>query len=172
MTFELKHSRLLQQNIKDEKSRLRNQNSNYMMKNTSRGPKKFVRFRWFFELCEFELKEFSCKGLLVNSEGTEEFVRFRWSFELQEFELHEFNCSLTKLSGSQRYLKHLKMFCYASYSLKGHRQVYWLFNLNNFLTKLFMKLTKFNYTWNRSILFSNKHFWLTLHGCLQQIAIS
>ena len=44
------------------------------------------------KLCEFKLKEFSCKGLLVNFEGTEEFVRFRWSFELQEFKLHEFNC--------------------------------------------------------------------------------
>ena len=36
----------------------------------------FVRYRLFFELCEFQLKEFSCKGLLVNSERTEEFVRF------------------------------------------------------------------------------------------------
>ena len=52
----------------------------------------FWWLRWFYELCEFELKEFSCKGLLVNSEGTEEVVQFRWSFELQEFELHEFNC--------------------------------------------------------------------------------
>ena len=56
------------------------------------GGQKFVWFKWFCELCEFELKEFSCKPLLVNSEGTKEFVRFRWSFELQEFELHEFNC--------------------------------------------------------------------------------
>ena len=56
------------------------------------GTQKFVRFRWFFELCEFELKEFSCKGLLSNSERTEDFVRFRWFFELQVFELHEFNC--------------------------------------------------------------------------------
>ena len=56
------------------------------------GDPKFVRFRWLFELCEFELKEFSCKSLLVNSQGTEEFVRFRWSFELQEFELYEFDC--------------------------------------------------------------------------------
>ena len=56
--------------------RLWNQNSNYMMKNTSRGPKKFVWFRWFFELCEFELKEFFCKGLLVNSDRSEEFIRF------------------------------------------------------------------------------------------------
>ena len=30
----------------------------------------------FFELCEFELKEFFCKGLLVNSVGSEEFIRF------------------------------------------------------------------------------------------------
>ena len=57
------------------------------------GNPKLVRFKWFFELCEFELKEVSCKCLLVNSVGTKEFVRFRWSFELQEFELHEFNCS-------------------------------------------------------------------------------
>ena len=68
-----------------------NQNSNCMMKNTSRRP-KFVRFRRFFKLCEFELKEFSCESLLVNSEGTEEFVRIRWSFKLLEFEWHEFNC--------------------------------------------------------------------------------
>ena len=61
------------------------------------GTQKFVRFRWFFELCEFELKEFSCKGLIVNSEGTKEFVWFRWSFELQEFELHEFNCTIFKI---------------------------------------------------------------------------
>ena len=58
------------------------------------GTQKFVRFRWFFELWEFELKEFFSKGLLVNSEGAEEFVRFRWAIELQEFELHEFNCTL------------------------------------------------------------------------------
>ena len=41
------------------------------------GTQKFVRFILFFELCEFELKEFSCKSLLVSFEGTEEFVRFR-----------------------------------------------------------------------------------------------
>ena len=52
------------------------------------GTKQFVWFRWFFELCEFKLKTFSCKGLLANSEGTEELVGFRWSFEL-----HEFNCT-------------------------------------------------------------------------------
>ena len=34
------------------------------------GTEKFVQFRWFFELCKFELNEFSCKVLLVNSEGT------------------------------------------------------------------------------------------------------
>ena len=60
-----------------EKTRLRNQNLNYIMKNTSRGPKKLVRFRRLFELWEFELKEFSCKDLLLNSEGTKEFVRIR-----------------------------------------------------------------------------------------------
>ena len=58
------------------------------------GTQKFVWFRWYFELCEFELKEFSCKGLLVNSEGTKDVFRFRWSFQLQEFELHEFDCNL------------------------------------------------------------------------------
>ena len=41
------------------------------------GAQKCVRFRWFYELCQFELKEFSCKGLLVDSEGTKELVRFR-----------------------------------------------------------------------------------------------
>ena len=39
MAFELKHSNLLQWVSKDEKGRLRNQNSNYMMKKTSREPK-------------------------------------------------------------------------------------------------------------------------------------
>ena len=78
---------------KDEKTKFWNENSNYMMKNYVRGIQKFVRFRWLFELCEFELKEFSCKGLLVNSDKTKKFVRFRWSFELQEFELHRFNCN-------------------------------------------------------------------------------
>ena len=63
----------------------------------SQGTQKFVRFRWFFELCEFELKEFSCKSLLVNSKGTKECVQFRWLLELQEFELHEFNCRLVRL---------------------------------------------------------------------------
>ena len=58
-------------------------------------PKIWVR--WVFELCEFEFKEFSCMGLLLNSEGTKEFVQFRWSFELQEFELHEFN-GITNIS--------------------------------------------------------------------------
>ena len=44
-----------------------------MMKNTSKGLKNVS-----LNLCEFELlKEFSCKGLLVNSEGTEEFIQFR-----------------------------------------------------------------------------------------------
>ena len=62
------------------------------------GTQKFVRFRWFFELCKFELKEFSCKGLLVNCEGIEKLVQFRWSFELQEFELHTFNCVLNMVS--------------------------------------------------------------------------
>ena len=51
-----------------------------------------------FELCEFELKEFSCKCLLVNSERIKKFVRFRWFFELQEFELYEFNCRLKTMS--------------------------------------------------------------------------
>ena len=27
------------------------------------GIQKFVRFRWFFELCEFQLKEFSWKAI-------------------------------------------------------------------------------------------------------------
>ena len=48
-----------------------------MMKNTSRRPKNLFDLDDFFEFCEFELKHFSCKGLLVNFEGTEEFVRFR-----------------------------------------------------------------------------------------------
>ena len=42
MAFELKHSKFLfyySRISKAEKTRLRNQNSNYMMKNTSRGPK-------------------------------------------------------------------------------------------------------------------------------------
>ena len=84
---------LLSRISKDGKTRLRNQNSNYMMKKVQ-VTRKFVRFRWFFELCEFELKEFSCKGLLVNSEGTKEFVRLRWSFELRQFVLHEFTVGL------------------------------------------------------------------------------
>ena len=46
------------------------------------GDLRFFRFWWFFELFEFELKEFSSQGLLLNSEGTEEFVRFRWAFDL------------------------------------------------------------------------------------------
>ena len=33
------------------------------------GIQKLVRCILFFELCEFELKEFSCKGLLVNMKG-------------------------------------------------------------------------------------------------------
>ena len=66
---------------RDEKTKLQNQDP------------KIWSFRWFFELFEFELKGFPCRGLLVNSEGTEEFVRFSRSFQLQEFELHEFNCS-------------------------------------------------------------------------------
>ena len=64
-----------------------------MMKNISRGPKNLFDLDDFSNY-EFELKEFSFKGLLVNSDWTEEFVQFRWSFELQEFELHEFNCIL------------------------------------------------------------------------------
>ena len=39
MAFELKHLNLPQQNIEEWKTKLRNQNSNYMIKNTSRGPK-------------------------------------------------------------------------------------------------------------------------------------
>ena len=41
------------------------------------GIQKLVRCILFFELCEFELKEFPCKGLLVKYEGAKEFVRFR-----------------------------------------------------------------------------------------------
>ena len=56
------------------------QYSNYMIENMSKGPlRELVRFRWFFELWEFELKEFSCKSLLGISKVTEEFVRFKWS---------------------------------------------------------------------------------------------
>ena len=47
-----------------------------------------------FELWKFELTEFPCEGLLVNSERNEEFVRFRCLFELYKFELPELNCSL------------------------------------------------------------------------------
>ena len=42
-----KHSNIMAFELKDEKTRLRNQDSNYMMKNTSRGPKNL------FELDEF-----------------------------------------------------------------------------------------------------------------------
>ena len=42
-----KHSNIMAFKLKDEKTRLRNQDSNYMMKNTSRGPKNL------FELDEF-----------------------------------------------------------------------------------------------------------------------
>ena len=69
-----------------------------MMKNTSRGPKTLFDLDDFSNyVSEFELKDFSCKGLLVNSEGTEKFVRFRRSFELQKFELHEFNYNSSDL---------------------------------------------------------------------------
>ena len=81
--------------LKDEKNKVRNQKFEIHDKKYVLRTQKFVRFRRFFDFCEFKLKEFSCKGLLVNSEGTEEFVRFRWSFELQKFELHGFN-SITK----------------------------------------------------------------------------
>ena len=48
-----------------------------MIKNTSKGPKNLFNLDDFSNYVSFELKDFSCKGLLVNSEGTEEFVRFR-----------------------------------------------------------------------------------------------
>ena len=76
------------------------------------GTQKFVWFRWFFELCELELKEFSCKSLLVNSEGTDEFVR--WFFELQEFELHEFNC-ISEAKRINRNNRYYKMRCLLHY---------------------------------------------------------
>ena len=77
MAFELKHSNLLQYNTKGWKNqtpkpKFELHNDKYIQRT-----QKFVRFRWFFELCEFKLKEFSCKDLLVNSEGIKEFVLFR-----------------------------------------------------------------------------------------------
>ena len=57
------------------------QYSNYMMKILP-GDQKSVQITWVFEICEFELTEFSYKGLLVNSEGTGESVRITWFFDL------------------------------------------------------------------------------------------
>ena len=107
-----------------EKTRLQNQNLNYMMKKKVQGTQKFVRFRWFFELCEFELKEFSCKGLLVNFKGTEESVRIRWSFELKEFELHDFNCIHTcQISRNSRESHAFKISRSHAATLKSHGNV-------------------------------------------------
>ena len=77
---------------KDNKNKVRNQKFKLHGEKYVQKTQKFVPFRRFFDFCEFELKELSCKGLLVNFEGTEEFVWFRYTFELQKFELHGFNC--------------------------------------------------------------------------------
>ena len=105
IAFELKHSSLLQQNIEGRKNLTPKPKFELHDKKYVQGTRKCVWFKWFFELCEFELKEFSCKALLVNSGGTDEFARFSWSFELQEFELLEFNCSVTNSWHQQKYQK-------------------------------------------------------------------
>ena len=91
------------------------------------GTQKCVWFKWFFELWEFQLKEFSCKPLLVSSEGTKEFVWFRWSFELQEFELLEFNCMwnlIENFVGSKSKSRTQTLILTYIYNLKVDRQKY------------------------------------------------
>ena len=47
MALELENSNLWRRISKDEKTRLQNQNSNYTMKNTSRGPKHLFDLDYF-----------------------------------------------------------------------------------------------------------------------------
>ena len=98
MAFELKHLNLLELNIEGSKKYTPKPKFELHDEKYVQGSQKFVRFRWFFELCELELKEFFCKGLLVNSDRTEDLFRFRWFFELLDWFLYDNGPVMKELS--------------------------------------------------------------------------
>ena len=59
-----------------KKTGLRNQNSNYMMKDTSGGPKNLFVLDDFSNYVTSNQRSFRVRVYFVNSEGTEEFVQY------------------------------------------------------------------------------------------------
>ena len=111
-----------------------------MAKNSSRD-KQTVRFKWFIELCEFELQNFSYECLKRNVDGTHDFVRSIWFFELQEFEFHEFYCISLKLPLRS---SHSGMFSKSNYPKKDSSRYNFQYHTSELLVKFFEKCLRWS----------------------------
>ena len=58
---------------------------------------KTFRFKWFLELYELELLEFSNETLIEKSGETIESARSKYIFELQKFEWHGYYCKVKRI---------------------------------------------------------------------------